>query len=209
MTLRVKICGLTTPEAVKAAHDADYAGFIFYPPSPRYVTPAKAAQLAQDLHPPAVAVTVDADDEFLQEIAQGLKPNYIQLHGEETPERAREIRAKFGIPVIKAVRVADSDDAAKAHAYEDIADMLLFDARPPKGMPGGNGVAFDWHILAHRSFAKPWFLSGGLEADNVEEALRISGAKMVDVSSSLESAPGIKDPAMVRAFIKKIKSIPS
>jgi len=207
MTPRVKICGLTTPEAVEAAAEADFAGFIFYPPSPRNLTPAKAAELAKAMRPAPVAVVVDANDELLQELKGTLKPAYFQLHGNETPARVQEIKNKFGIPVIKAIRVASGDDAAKTNAYEDYTDMLLFDARPPKGLPGGNGLAFDWRILAHRSFTLPWFLSGGLTASNVEEAMRISGAKMVDVSSSLESSPGIKDPALVREFIQKIRAI--
>ncbi len=207
MTLRVKICGLTMPEAVDAARDADFAGFIFYPPSPRNLTVQAAAALAVKSRPPTVAVTVDADDALLHDIKTVLKPTYFQLHGRETPERVREVKKTFGIPVIKAIGIASGDDAAKAYAYEESADMLLFDARPPKGLPGGNGVVFDWRILAHRSFAKPWFLSGGLDSDNVEEALRISGARMVDVSSSLESSPGVKDPALVRAFIHKVRSL--
>jgi phosphoribosylanthranilate isomerase len=230
MTVAVKICGLTTPEAVAAAEDANFAGFIFYPPSPRNVTPAQAAKLIEVCHsresgnpghdprlrggekrllrPAIVAVTVNADDALLSEIKAILKPAWFQLHGSESPKRVREVKEKFGISVIKAVPMASGDDAAKAHAFEDVADMLLFDARPPKGLPGGNGIAFDWRLLAHRSFARPWFLSGGLTIDNIEEALHISGAKRVDVSSSLESSPGIKDAALVREFVKKVKSIP-
>jgi len=210
MTPRVKICGLTTPEAVEAAatSGADYLGFIFYPPSPRHVTPERAAELAA-LAPslPAVAVTVDADDATLEGILRGFAPAYFQLHGNETPARLRDIKTRFGLPVIKAFAVRTGDDIASAHAYEAHADFLLFDARAPKGLPGGNGLAFDWRLLSAREFGKPWFLSGGLNADNVEEALRIGGAPMVDVSSSVESAPGVKDPARVRAFITKVKSI--
>lgn len=208
MTLRVKICGLTTSEAVQAANDADYVGFIFYPPSSRHLTPEKAAMLAKDAKPKVVAVTVDATDELLTELKTVLKPTYLQLHGNESPARIRAIKEKFGLPVIKAIAVASGDDAAKAHAYEEVADMLLFDARPPKGLPGGNGIAFDWRILSHRSFDKPWFLSGGITSVNVEEAVRISGAKMLDVSSSLESSPGVKDPALVRQFVSKLKNLP-
>jgi phosphoribosylanthranilate isomerase len=207
MSLKVKICGLTTAEAVKAAEGADFAGFIFYPPSPRHLDAKKAATLAAHTTAKKVAVVVDADDAYLKEIVTTLKPDYLQLHGDETPARVREIKSAFGIPAIKAIRVASGDDAARAHAFEEIADMLLFDARPPKGLPGGNGLAFDWRILANRSFVKPWFLSGGLTADNIEEAVRISGAKMVDVSSSLESDPGIKDPSLVQEFVKKAKNL--
>jgi phosphoribosylanthranilate isomerase len=211
MSTLVKICGLTTVEAVAAANDADFAGFIFYPPSPRNVTPTKAAELTKALRIPAVAVTVDADDQVLEAIKVALKPAYFQLHGKETPARLQDIKAKFGIPIIKAIPIASGDDAAKAHAYEEAADMLLFDARPPRnlpgGLPGGNGITFDWRILANRSYAKPWFLSGGLDSDNIQEALQISGASKVDVSSSLESGPGIKDPVLVREFIKKVRDV--
>jgi phosphoribosylanthranilate isomerase len=207
MTSGVKICGLTTPEAVIASQDADYVGFIFYPSSPRNLTPSTAATLAVNAHPKTVAVTVDADDNSLQEIHAIFRPAYFQLHGNETPARVLEVKVKFGVPVIKAIKIASGDDAATAYAYEDSADMLLFDARPPKGMPGGNGVGFDWRILAGRSFSKPWFLSGGLDTGNVVEAMHISGAEMVDVSSSLESAPGVKDPKRVREFVARIKSL--
>lgn len=207
MTPLIKICGLTTPEAVEAASDADFGGFIFYPPSPRHLTPEVAGKLASKLRPPAVAVTVDATDSELTEIIKALSPTYLQLHGKETPARVREIKEKFGLPVIKAVGIASGDDAAKAHSFEQDADMLLFDARPPKGLPGGNGVAFDWRILAHRTYGKPWFLSGGLDITNVREAVEVSGAGLVDVSSSLESSPGVKDPALVRAFIQAVKSL--
>jgi phosphoribosylanthranilate isomerase len=212
MTMKVKICGLTTPEAVAAAHDADFAGFIFYPPSPRFVTPEKAAELAKAIKLPAVAVTVDADDALLTEIVKVLKPAYLQLHGGESPARVKEVKGRFGLKVIKAIPVASGDDAARAHAYEDAADMLLFDARPPRfnvmgGLPGGNGIAFDWNILANRSFALPWLLSGGLTVGNLAEAVRVTGAKMLDVSSSLESAPGVKDPALVREFIQKARKL--
>jgi len=204
--MRVKICGLTTPAAVEAASGADYAGFIFYPPSPRNLTPAKAAVLTKDIPIPAVAVTVDPTNELLKDILAVFKPAYLQLQGNETPERVQQIKGTFRIHIIKAFRISTGDDISKAHAYESAADMLLFDACVPKGLPGGTGQTFDWKLLAGKQFRKPWFLSGGLTSDNVEEAMKISGAKMVDVSSSLESSPGVKDPAKVRTFIKKVKT---
>jgi phosphoribosylanthranilate isomerase len=207
MTVRAKICGLTTIDAVAAAGDADHLGFIFFPRSPRNLTPYKAAELAAHSDIPAVAVTVDPDDDLLEAIFSEFSPDYIQLHGNESPERVKQIEDRFNRPVIKAFGIQTAQDITASKAYKNVADMLMFDAKLPKGMPGGNGVSFDWKILAGQQFNKPWFLSGGLAIDNVEEAVRISGAKMVDVSSSLESAPGVKNPELVRAFVKKVKSI--
>lgn len=208
MSRRVKICGLSTEEAVLAASTADFIGFVFFPRSPRNVTPELAARLST-LAPkvPAVAVTVDMPNAEIQAMLKYFRPAYLQLHGKETPERVQEVKTRFGIPIIKAISVESGDDIAKAHAYESAADMLLFDAKVPKGLPGGNGLAFDWQLLANREFGKPWFLSGGLSADNVEEALRISGAGLVDVSSGLETAPGVKSPELIKAFIRKAKAI--
>ncbi len=210
MNIKVKICGLSTQDAVLAARDAgaDFLGFVFFPRSARNVTPELAAKLSA-LAPqiPAVAVTVDITDEAIKEILQHFSPAYLQLHGHESPARVQEVKATFGIPVIKAIGVESGDDIAKAHAYEAAADMLLFDARVPNGLPGGNGLAFDWQFLASREFSKPWFLSGGLHANNVEEALRISGAGLVDVSSGLETAPGVKSPELIKAFIRQAKSL--
>ncbi len=207
MTPQVKICGLTTAAGVAAASGADYLGFIFFPASPRNLMPAQAAGLAKGVSQPTVAVMVDPDDTLLDTIFAEFKPHYIQLHGNESPARVAQIKSAFKTPVIKAFKIRTGDDVAKAHAYEKAADMLMFDAKAPEGLPGGNGLSFDWKLLAGRSFGRPWFLSGGLNADNVEEALRISGAAMVDVSSSVESEPGVKDPALVRGFIEQVKRI--
>ncbi len=210
MNPRLKICGLTTREAVEAAAGADYLGFIFYAPSPRNISPKQAADLAQNINPAisAVAVTVDADDDFLRAMLVDFQPGYIQLHGSESPERVQTIREIFKMPVIKALQIRTQQDVEQAHTYEAVADMLLFDAKATEGLPGGNGLAFDWQMLAGKTFKKPWFLSGGLNIDNVEEALRISGALAVDVSSSLEAARGVKDPERVRGFIQKVKNLP-
>lgn len=206
MSVLVKICGLNAPAAVDAAAGADFGGFIFFPRSPRHVEPGTAGALAARL--PArvkrVAVVVDADDDALDAIVAGLKPDLIQLHGKETPARAREIRARLGLGTIKALSVSEPADLDAAAMFADAVDWLLFDAKPPKrpdALPGGNAVSFDWTILAGRRFAQPWLLSGGLDAGNVAVAIATSGAAAVDVSSGVESAPGRKDPARIAAFI--------
>lgn len=202
--IAIKFCGLACTSSIETARKlkADYAGFVFYPPSPRHITPQAAAGLksyAGSMR--TVAVVVDADNDLLEKIHSHLAPDFWQLHGNETPKRAQEIRNNFGGSVIRALRVHDSDDVAAARTWFDTADMLLFDAKPPAAaLPGGNGLAFDWELLAGRDFPLPWMLSGGLNAENVAEALRITGARMVDVSSSVESSPGIKDSARMQAF---------
>ncbi|MBU2090658.1 MAG: phosphoribosylanthranilate isomerase [Alphaproteobacteria bacterium] len=211
---QVKICGLSTPESVAAAIEggADYLGFVFYPRSPRNVTPEQAALLAAPvpLSVQTVALTVDASDALLQTIIDTMGPAILQLHGHETPERVAEIRQRFGVPVMKVLSVAGPEDVATAHAYEDIADRLMFDARPPKDManalPGGNALRFDWTLLAGTSWKKPWLLAGGLTPDNVAEAIRISGAPGVDVSSGVEDAPGRKSIPLIQAFLKAAKT---
>ncbi len=216
MSVKAKICGLTTPEAIDAAshHGAAMVGFIFFPGSPRYVTPQQAAQLAKNLSSviQKVAVTVDATDATLDQIVKTLSPNILQLHGAETATRVAEIKKRYGKPVIKACAIAESDDVARAKAYQNVADILLLDTKPPKHlsnmMPGGNGLSFDWHLLQHHSFDKPWILSGGLSAHNVAEAVRVTGAKMVDVSSGVEIAPGKKDPKLIEEFLNIVKQIP-
>jgi phosphoribosylanthranilate isomerase len=213
MTVAVKICGLTSEQAVRAtiADRASFAGFVYFPASPRHLELPRASSLRALLPPnlPAVSVLVDADDALIGNIISTVKPDYLQLHGKETPERVRVIKSKFpGIKLIKAVSVSASDDVARALGY-DAADMLLFDARPPElpGMlPGGNGLSFDWQLLKNRQFPKPWMLSGGLNADNVAEAVRLSGAAAVDVSSSIESSPGVKDPDLIHAFINAARA---
>jgi phosphoribosylanthranilate isomerase len=198
----VKICGLKTKEAVLAAKDADYFGFIFFPPSPRNVTAEIAENIRQYGDAEAVAVTVDPTDSFLQDIFSRFRPDYIQLHGSETPERVKEIKKKFFLPVIKALKIKTPADIDKAAAYEMVADLLMFDAGA-----GGSGTSFDWNLLKGKVFKKPYFLSGGINKGNVENALRITDAKMLDISSGLESSPGNKDPEMIAEFIKQVKSI--
>ena len=214
-TAEVKICGLTTDDAITAVNQAgaDYAGFVFFPASPRNVTPLQAATLSSRLNSTirTVAVVVDATDTALEEIITHLAPNYIQLHGSETPERVADIRQRFCTPVIKAIKVKNSDDIARAQQFKTCADMLLFDAKAPETgsghLPGGNGLAFDWVLLAGRQFGIPWFLSGGLNAENVEDAVKISGAMLVDASSSVESSPGVKSPELIHEFIRRTKHI--
>ena len=207
MTIPVKICGLTSPDAIDAAvrAGAAYGGLVFHPKSPRYVPLEKARVLADAMRGKLkiVALIVDMDDAGIEAVVAAVKPDLLQLHGSESARRVAYIRGKFGVPVIKALPVADVSDLAAAAEYESTADMLMFDARPPKGAayPGGHGAAFDWKILSGRSFVKPWFLAGGLSPDNVGRAIQQSGAKYVDVSSGVESAPGVKDVTAIAAFI--------
>ena len=212
MSVPAKICGLSTSEAVRAAVQgrAAYVGFVFFTPSPRDIAPARASELAAPAREAGVeiaAVTVDASDAALEAIASKLKPDLIQLHGSETPERARAVRRLTGAGVVKAVRVSEPADLDAAAAFEGSVDYLMFDARPPTDavLPGGNGAAFDWSILKGRRFAKPWFLAGGLDAGNVAQAVRASGAPVVDVSSGVETAPGVKDPALIKAFLEAVR----
>lgn len=204
----IKICGLMTPETLNAALDAgaDFVGAVVFPKSPRHMAPDQAAKLFEQARGRAkiVAVTVDADDALLDQIARTLRPDFIQLHGSETPARAERVRAVAGAGVIKALPIRHGDDFAGADEWDYHADHLMFDAKPPEGsvLPGGVGHSFDWTLLADRAFRHPWFLAGGLDPDNVAEALRISGAPMVDVSSGVESAPGVKDAGRIAAFIQ-------
>ena len=210
--IKVKICGLSTPESVAAAAraGADLVGFVTFPKSPRHIEPAHAAALKAHIPHgiPVVSVLVDPDDALLREISETLRPDYIQLHGSETAERLREIKQLFGFKIIKAVKVATRADIEAASRYYNVADMLMFDATPPKGaaLPGGNGIAFDWELLKGKSFPLPWFLSGGLSAENVASALRMSGAQMVDVSSGVEVSAGVKDEQKIESFIKAAKA---
>ena len=211
MTL-AKICGLTTPETLDAAliGGAAFVGAVVFPKSPRHLEPVHAATLFERARNRArvVAVTVDADDALLTALALILKPDLIQLHGSETPERARQVRTLTGASVIKALLVRTAADLAAAAEWEEVADHLMFDARPPEGsdLPGGVGARFDWTLLAGRTFRRPWFLAGGLTPDNVAEAVRITGAPMVDVSSGVETAPGVKDPGLIAAFLEATRS---
>ncbi|HEY4343539.1 MAG TPA: phosphoribosylanthranilate isomerase [Parvibaculum sp.] len=211
--VRVKICGLSTPETVTAAVNAgaDYLGFVFFAKSPRNVAPERATTLAK-LAPASVlkvALTVDADNAALDKIMATLNPDILQLHGCETPERLIELKRRYGITLMKAIAVAGPEDPIKSTIYRDSADLLLFDAKPPKSMenalPGGNGLVFDWALLAGQKPETPWMLSGGLTAETVREAIRITGAEAVDVSSGVEDAPGLKNPELIRAFIRAAK----
>jgi len=208
MPLDVKICGVTTPEAVEAAAagGARYVGLVFYPPSPRAVSPELGWQLARRVRTGVrvVGLFVEPTDDELQDVVGRVPLDLIQLHGDESPARVAEVRAALSMPVMKAIRVAEAADLAAVPAYADAADRLLFDAKPPKNvtaLPGGNGLTFDWTLLAGRTWPKPWMLSGGLDAGNVAEAVRMTGARAVDVSSGVEDRPGHKDPERIRAFL--------
>lgn len=210
MPVQAKICGLSTPEAVSAAlaGGAGWLGFVFFPKSPRHLAAEAAARLAMPGRGPAkvVAVMVDPTDAEIDATAAILRPDLIQLHGRESPRRAAEIRARSGAGIIKALPVSDASDIDAARAYEAVVDHLLFDARPPKDsdLPGGVGARFDWKLLAGRRFERPWFLAGGLDPWNVAGAVSQSGAPAVDVSSGVERGPGVKDPALISAFLDAV-----
>ncbi|WP_374513075.1 phosphoribosylanthranilate isomerase [Brevundimonas sp.] len=212
MSVLAKICGLTTPETLDAAlaGGAAFVGAVSFPKSPRHLDLIAAAALFERARGrvKVVAVTVDADDRLLTEIALILKPDLIQLHGSETPEQAARARLLTGAGIIKALPVRTGDDLGAAAAFEPVVDWLMFDAKPPEGadLPGGVGATFDWSLLAGRRFGKPWFLAGGLSPDNLAEAVRITGAPAVDVSSGVESAPGVKDPVRIAAFLQAATS---
>lgn len=217
MPVEIKICGLSTPEAIEtcASGGADMAGFIFFEKSPRNVTPELAATLAGTARSfpnplKTVAVTVDAEDSRLDAITAAMKPDFLQLHGMETPQRVAELRQRHGLPVIKAFAIREKADLEKLTPYEGIADRFLLDARAPEGsdLPGGNGVSFDWELLQALDTKTPWMLSGGLNAENIAEALAVSGATSIDVSSGVEAAPGRKDIAKIAAFIKTVRDMP-
>ncbi len=207
----IKICGLSTRETMQAALDAgaDMVGLVFFPRSPRHVSYETAADLAAMARGRAeiVALTVDADDVLLAEIVEKVSPDWLQLHGSESPERVREIRAKFGVRVMKAIGVRGAGDIAAAAAYEPVCDTILFDSKPPKDadVPGGSGRSFDWHLMEDLDLTKPFMLSGGLDAGNVAEALSVTRARAVDVSSGVERERGVKDPALIRAFVAAVK----
>jgi phosphoribosylanthranilate isomerase len=210
--VKVKICGVRTREIVDTAVDAgaDYVGLVFFPNSPRYIAPDAARPLAETASGriETVAVLVDPDDALIEDILATVRPGLLQLHGSETPDRVAAVKARSGLRVIKALGVATADDVAKAAAYRGIADMILFDAKAPAGSkhPGGHGLAFDWRALGGPSVERPFALSGGFDPDNVSEALAVTGASMVDVSSGVERAPGEKDPDLVRRFIQAAKA---
>jgi len=205
--IEVKICGIDSAQAADAAASvgADYAGLVFFPSSPRHVRYEQAASLAARLRNRCriVAVLVDPSDAEIEAAIQAARPDFLQLHGRETPERVAAVRQRFGILVMKAIAMADANDFAVVPAYERVADMLLFDAKAPvsASRPGGHGAAFDWQLLRGRMFSRPWLLSGGLGVENVVRAIRACEAPGVDCSSGVETSPGIKDPQMIREFV--------
>ncbi len=215
MSLLVKICGLKSPEALDIALEsgADLVGFVFFPPSPRHLALAAARALGERVKGRAgkVALTVDADDETLAAVVEALKPDMLQLHGNEPPERVKALRACFGLPIMKAVPIAERKDVARIDLYKTVADRLIFDARAPQDAtrPGGLGMPFDWNLLKGIDPGIPYMLSGGLDAGNVAEALRITRAPGVDVSSGVERATGEKDPDKIRAFIRAARAAES
>jgi phosphoribosylanthranilate isomerase len=206
--IRVKICGLKTTAdvAAVAASGAAYAGFVFFAKSPRNLTipAARELALAAPVGLAKVALVVDADDVFLDAITEAMPLDMLQLHGHESPDRVAEVRARYGLPVMKAVGVADEGDLAAVFDYSLVADQILVDAKPPKNadLPGGNGLSFDWRLVAQRRWLRPWMLAGGLTPDNVAEAIRLTNVRQVDVSSGVESAPGVKDAGRITAFVK-------
>src|SRR6201992_1303528 len=212
MSLAVKICGLSTRETLDAALDggADMVGFVFFPPSPRHLALEVARELGQRVKRRAtkVALTVDADDATLSGIVEVLQPDILQLHGHETAARVTEIKRKFALEVMKALPVESKADLAVLSSYAAVCDRILFDARPPKGAtrPGGLGAVFDWHVLEALDLQLPFMVSGGLHAGNVAEAVRVTRAGGVDVSSGVERAPGIKDIGMIRDFIRAARA---
>ena len=211
MPTEVKICGLRTEAALEAAlaGGADYVGLVFFPPSPRNVAPAVAKALADKARGRArvVALMVDPGDALIDTIMTSVAPDLLQLHGEEPPERAADIRRRWNTPIIKAIGVERAQDARAALGYSQAADLILFDARAPADSlrPGGNGAPFDWHTLLGVEARPPFVLSGGLTPDNVAEAIRVTGAAVVDVSTGVESSPGEKDPELIRRFLRAVK----
>jgi phosphoribosylanthranilate isomerase len=212
MTVIVKICGLSTPEALDAAIEAgaDMVGFVFFPPSPRHLAFDPAQALGQRVRGRAhkVALTVDADDALFEAVIEALRPDLLQLHGREQPERVAALKQRFGLPVVKAIAVETGSDLRAVAAYAAVADRILFDARAPREAtrPGGLGRQFDWHLLEGLELAMPYLLSGGLDPDNVAEALRLTRAPGVDVSSGVERAPGEKDCDKIRAFVRAARA---
>lgn len=210
MSISAKICGLKTPNAVDAAigGGASHVGFVFYPPSPRHIAPAEAGRLIARLpgHVTPVALVVDADDDTIAEILAAAPVRLLQAHGHESAQRVAGLKSRFGLPVMKAVGIAGPEDIARAQGFQGVADLLLLDAKPPKkGLPGGNGLAFDWQLVAGATWTRPWFLAGGLTPGTVAEAVRVSGATAVDVSSGVERAPGDKDVALIAEFLAALR----
>ena len=212
MAVLVKICGVNSAEAADAAlrAGADFAGLVFHPKSPRNLKLDAARSLAERMRGRIhlTALVADADDATIAAVLHAVQPTYLQLHGSETAWRTADIRARFGLPVIKAIAVADSADFEAAAEYEIAADILLFDAKAPEGIrPGGHGVPFDWQLLRGRSFTRPWLLAGGLSPANVARAIAASGAPGVDVSSGVETAPGVKSAALIAEFVSAARNL--
>lgn len=210
MSVSIKFCGLSRVEDIVAAADAGarYVGFVFFPKSPRNVTPDEARLLAVEVPVGVakVALVVDADDAFLDEITSKVPLDILQLHGKESPERVAQIKARYGLPVMKAVGIADAEDLPQLDVYAQVADQILVDAKPPKtgALPGGNGLAFDWRLIANRRWPVPWILAGGLTPENVALAVQMTGARQVDLSSGVESSVGVKDAGLMRAFAQAL-----
>ena len=204
----VKICGIRNPAHldVLAKAGARYVGFVFFEKSPRFVSfdTARSLSLATSTGIAKVALVVNADDAQLDALTSTVPLDMLQLHGSETPERVAEIKTRYGLPVMKAVGVADADDMAALDRYTKVADQILVDAKPPKTseLPGGNGLAFDWRLIAGRRWPVPWMLAGGLSPDNVGQAIKLTGARQIDVSTGVENAPGTKDPNLIKAFVE-------
>ena len=215
MGVSAKICGLNTLESVAAAvsGDAGFIGFVFFPPSPRYVAPDEAAVLSRAVPPTVttVGLFVDASDDVIAETLRTVNLDMLQLHGNESPDRVRELGGRFGLETMKAIKVESAADVETASEYDESADWLLFDAKAPRDMegalPGGNAVTFDWRLLRGWSRERPWMLSGGLDADNVSEAASISGAVVVDVSSGVEDRPGNKSPRLIERFLETVGAL--
>lgn len=209
-----KICGINSPNSMQAALDggARYVGLVFFPRSPRNVSVSVAAELSRMARTGTrvVGLFVDPTDDLLDQVTAQVPLDLIQLHGGERPDRVAAIKARFRLPVMKAVKVADKADVDAAASYEPVADLLLFDAKPPSNvssLPGGNGLSFDWSLLTGRTWQRPWMLSGGLDPANVADAIRATGARAVDVSSGVEERPGLKDPARIKAFLDAVAGV--
>lgn len=213
MSVDVKICGLSTPETAHAAAEAGakYLGFMFFEPSPRHLSISAARALAPDLPngPARVGVFVDADDAAIDAAIAALKLDWLQLHGTESPERIADIKRRTGLKVIKAIGVRDRSDVKAAQRYYTAADAMLFDAKPPKGsvLPGGNAVSFPWEIMTRATLPETWMLAGGLKPENVDDAVKLSQAPILDVSSGVESSPGVKSVRLIQAFLKAAKAV--